>query len=210
MTKSAISILSTILLAVSVASSQQNAGFHVSPEIRVQVIQVPDIPLTISQAKLEVESGINVYRLKFKIKDTGTSLKSIRLLILAASADDSVKGGETLCQAEVPAPGKERKYVIPLATKFTEDADHAILSFLQVKQIDGEQRTIGAKQVLAALSTKTDLVQDSLISNSAVPDLLCDRTFCSDCVQLARDVCTKGVHSVQCIINTCSCSFVCN
>ena len=209
--KAAVSIFSAILFIACISNAQQSAGFHSAPGIEVRVIKVPNIPLNISHATMRAEEGRNLYSLKFKIKNTGiVPLENMRLLVLAASADGSIKGGESLCQADVPAPGKERKYVIPLASKFPTSGDHAVLSFLRVTQVDGEQRSVGAHQVLGALTTNTDLAEDALVSNPTSPNLLCDRTFCVDCVELARDVCTKGVHSVTCALNTCSCSFTCN
>lgn len=198
-------------LAGSIANSQDHPILRDTPEIQIKVVNTSNMDVNIRQASMQADRGRNIYNAKFRIKNTEkTSLTSVRLLLVSVTAGGSAKSGEVLCQTSVPAPGKELEYSVPLAGKFESAGDYAVLSVLQTRRHGGQIR-VSPRDILDAIAFQREVIEASSIADPVSPDLGCESGFCSECRQIAFDVCGgRGIHQFSCSIKDCTCSFTCN
>jgi hypothetical protein len=210
--KSTLAVL-VVLSMTMIAGTEAKSRFHFSeaPEVAVTVINAPNTPAQLAGASMFKDTALDLYQVKFRVKNASDSLDRMRLLLISVTGDGVVKSGETICQATSLGAGRDRTYAVPVASKFDSVGDHAVLAFLRLRQAHDQEWTLAPRKILDAMAANQTITDGASLDGALGPNILCDPSFCSDCKQTALDVCgSRGVHSFQCSINNCSCNFTCN
>lgn len=205
-------IMALILVAVTAAQSQHRPRLGDAPDIPVKIVAAPGTSIELTRAAIQAERGRNLFGARFTIKDRGIDrLVNVRLLLVSVGPDGVVKSGEVICERDLPSPGKEREYTVPLASKFDFSGDYAVVSILQTRRAGGQQENISPTLIMEAVQFHREVIASPSVNESLSPNADCGSNFCGECRQIAFDVCARqGIHQFSCSIKDCSCSFTCN
>jgi hypothetical protein len=203
-------VIGTLLaLVVPFFAQSNNVPIPLAPEVKTLALSTPNMPIQLLGTAMQADYGRGLFSLHFTIANSGSqTVKSVNLLLLALSADNQIKGGETFRIGDL-VPGDRRAISTPLASKFEAAGDHAIISVIRLTG-ESDDRSVAVKDVLDAVATNRTSTDNASVRTAAAPEFLCNPEFCRDCKEMAVEVCgSRGVKSVSCALNTCSCSFTC-
>lgn len=202
-------------MTLGAQTNKEESTFVRADSVNVRSAQLENVPVEIRDGVLESDYGINSSRLTFSVANKSTQpLEQVKVGAFFVQ-NDIIVGGQISC-AKAPLKANEtRKFSVPVAGTFSEPT--TVILIVQHAATATKLFNVSGKSIRKTLETSGASLrfaaeESKFHKNLAVaPDYLCDPTFCSECKDMAVEVCgSRGVSQFTCGLSNCTCSFTCS
>lgn len=202
-------------MTLGAQTNKEESTFVRADSVSVRSAHLENVPVEIRNGVLESDYGINSSRLTFLVANK--SIQPLEQVKVGAFfvQNDLIVGGQISCAKATLKASETRNFSVPVTGTFREPT--TVILIVQHAATATKLFNVPGKSIRKTLETsgaslRVAAEESELHKNLAViPDYLCNPTFCSECKDMAVEICgSRGVSQFSCGLSTCTCSFTCS